>query len=226
MWESIWESLPFLLQGMTINVLLLLGIIAVGITAGLGVAMLQVYGHWALSGVAIGYAWFFRGVPELVLLMLVYFGLNQFGIRISPFLAAVAALGLRSSAYQSQIFRGAIQAVHPGQSLAARSIGMTKLQMIFRVILPQAVRFSIAPWSNEFTSVFKDTTLAYAIGVIEILRRARYLVARDFALTIPALITVAVIFFVFVSAGNRGLQALETKLYIPGFESKQVSRRA
>lgn len=225
MWETLWEGLPFLLKGVSTNVLLLMGIIAVGITLGLGAAIIQVYGHLVASRIVIGYAWFFRGVPEIVLLMLIYFGLNQFGVKISPFPAAVVALGLRSSAYQSQIFRGAIQAVHPGQALAAQSIGMTKSQTIFRVVLPQALRLCIAPWSNEFTSMFKDTTLAYTIGVVEVLRKARYLVARDFGLAMPAFIVVAVIFLILVSVGNRGLRGLESKFYIPGFERRRVSRR-
>jgi len=174
---------------------------------------------------AIVYEWFFRGIPEIVLLMLVYFGLRQFGVALSPFVAAVIALGLRSSAYQSQIFRGTIQSVGQGQTLAALSLGMTHFGAIRRVVLPQALRFSVPSWSNEFTSALKDTTLAYTIGVVEVLREARYLVAREFELALPAFIVVALLFLVLILIGNWCLQRLDDKLRVPGFEQTSAMGR-
>jgi polar amino acid transport system permease protein len=155
---------------------------------------------------------------ELVLLFLFYFGPSQFGVEISAFLAAVLALGFRSSAYQSQIFRGAIQTISPGQSLAARSLGMSRLGVIRHVILPQALRLSLAGWSNEFSSVLKDTTLAYGIGVVEVMRQARYLTARNFPLALPAFIVVALMFLILTYAGNWGIGLLERRLRVPGLE--------
>jgi len=225
MWIVLWHSIPSLLQGMLINIELLLCLILAGLALGIGVALIQVYGPRMLVGIAVGYGWFFRGVPEIVLLMLIYFGLRQFGVKLSPFFAAVVALGLRSSAYQSQIFRGAMQALDRGQTLAALSLGMTKLQIIRCVILPQALRLSMPPWSNEFTGVFKDTTLAYTIGVVEVLRKARYVVTREFGLALPAFILVALLFLVLVYTGNRGLGALENRFRIPGFEGKLSGRK-
>jgi len=208
-----------------INVEILLGLITLGFVVGMLVALLQVYGHRYLRRTMVAYEWFFRGVPEIVLLMLAYYGLRQFGVKITPFYAAVLGLGLRSSAYQSQIFRGAVQAVGSGQMMAALSVGMTRWQAVRSVILPQALRLSIPPWSNEFSSVLKDTTLAYAIGVIEIMRKARFLIARDYRLAMPAFILVALFFFVLTYAGNWGLGVLERRLRIPGFEAKGVQER-
>jgi polar amino acid transport system permease protein len=102
---------------------------------------------------------------------------------------------------------------------AARSIGMSKFQAIWHIILPQALRRSIPPWSNEYSSVVKDTSLAYAVGVIELVREGRYIIVRTFE---PMLIyiTIAVIYFVLTYAGNRSLGYLEERLEIPGFETR------
>jgi polar amino acid transport system permease protein len=218
--------LPVLLRGIAVNLELLVGLIALGLVAGILVALMEVYAPRPLAAIAVGYEWFFRGVPELVLLFLFYFGLSQFGIKISAFFAAVLALGFRSSAYQSQIFRGAIQSVSAGQWLAARSLGMGKLRSVIHIILPQALRLSIPPWSNEFSSVLKDTTLAYGIGVVEVLRQARYLNARNFRLAMPAYITVALLFLLLTYLGNWSLGRLERRLRIPGMEKREGGERA
>jgi len=154
-----------------------------------------------------------------VLLFLFFFGSPYFGFNLSPFLSAVLALGFRSSAYQSQIFRGAIQSVDEGQMMAARSLGMSKIQTIRCIILPQAIRLAIPPWSNEYSSVLKDTSLAYAVGVVELVREGRYIIVRTFE---PMLvyITIALLYFVLTYAGNKLLALLEKKLTIPGYESK------
>lgn len=135
------------------------------------------------------------------------------------------ALGFRSSGYQSQIFRGAIQSIPAGQMMAARSIGMSQLQAISHVILPQALRLAIPAWSNEFSSVMKDTTLAYAIGVNEITRHARYITERYYQLAMPVFLMEALIFLLFTYLGNRSLGFLEQRLALPGFERKGARSR-
>lgn len=205
---------------------LLAGLISLGLVVGILVALIEVYAPRPLAAIAVGYEWFFRGVPELVLLFLFYFGPSQFGVEISAFFAAVLALGFRSSAYQSQIFRGAIRSVGTGQWLAARSLGMGKLRSIIHIILPQALRLSIPPWSNEFSSVLKDTTLAYGIGVVEVLRQARYLNARNFRLAMPAYLTVALFFLILTYLGTWSLGLLERRLRIPGLEKREGGERA
>jgi len=219
-WSQLWPKVPVLLQGLVVNLELLAGLLSLGLVIGVAVALVEVYAPRPVRALALAYEWFFRGVPELVLLFLFYFGPSQFGVDISAFLAAVLALGFRSSAYQSQIFRGAIQAISPGQSLAARSLGMSRLGVIRHVILPQALRLSLAGWSNEFSSVLKDTTLAYGIGVVEVMRQARYLTARNFPLALPAFIVVALMFLILTYAGNWGIGLLERRLRVPGLEAR------
>ena len=224
-WNTLVQGVPTLLSGLWVNVQILLGLIALGFVLGILIALVQVYSPKVPAALAVGYEWFFRGVPEMVLLLLIYFGLRQFHVPITPFIAAVIALGLRSSAYQSQIFRGAIQAVGERQMQAALSIGMTRLQAIRYVILPQALRLSIPPWSNEFSSVLKDTTLASAIGVIEVFRKARFIVGRNYALALPAFMLVALFFLVLTYLGNWLLGVLERRYRIPGFEMRGAGER-
>ncbi|MCR4392241.1 MAG: amino acid ABC transporter permease [Candidatus Acetothermia bacterium] len=220
-WIQVGYALPVLLRGLLVNLELLLGLLAIGLVVGMAVALVEVYAPRPVAAVAVAYEWFFRGVPELVLLFLFYFGPDQFGVQISAFTAAVLALGFRSSAYQSQIFRGAIQAIPAGQMLAARSLGMGRLRAIWHVVLPQALRLSLAGWSNEFSSVLKDTTLAYGIGVVEVMRQARYLTARNFRLALPAFIAVALLFLILTYVGNWTIGLMERRLRIPGLEARR-----
>ncbi len=198
---------------------LTLALLVLGILVGIPLALGQVYGGRGVGILSSTYERFFRSIPALVLLFLFFFGSSGLGLNLSPFVAAALALGCRSSAYQSQIFRGAIQSIRQGQMIAARSLGMSKFQAIWHIILPQALRRSIPPWSNEYSSVVKDTSLAYAVGVIELVREGRYIIVRTFE---PMLIyiTIAVIYFVLTYAGNRSLGYLEERLEIPGFETK------
>lgn len=192
-----------------------------GFILGVVIALLEVYGPRPLKVLAAGYAWIFRSIPEILLLLLMWFGPAQFGLRISPFLAAVLALGLRSSAYQAEIFRGALQSIPLGQALAARALGLSRLQAIRYVLLPQALRLSLAGWGNEFAVVLKDTTLAYAIGVVEVMRQARYIGSREFPLTLPAYVLVAFLFLVVTYTGLFLIGNAEKKLRIPGLEARR-----
>ncbi len=210
-------------MGLLVNVELLLGLIALGFVVGLVMALVEVYAPRPLAFGATVYSWFLRGVPELVLLFLFFFGPEQFGIRVSAFLAAVLALGLRSSAYQAQIFRGALQSIPHGQMLAARALGMSRLQAISHVILPQALRLSLAGWSNEFSSVLKDTSLASAIGLVEVMRRAGRITKdpRNLPLFLPTLFLVACMFLVLTYAGNAMIGLAEKRLRVPGLEMRR-----
>lgn len=207
-----------LLRGILINIELLFALLIVGLMVGTLVALLQVYGGRFLGTLASAYAWVFRSIPAIVLLFLFYFGPSEFGANIPPFVAATLALGLRSSAYQSQIFRGALQAIPHGQMLAARSMGMSRISAVYLIVIPQALRISIAGWSNEFSSVVKDTTLAYVVGLTEVLRRVRIITDRHYDLAMLAYLTVALMFLALTYAGNHALGWLEKRLRIPGLQ--------
>ncbi len=133
------------------------------------------------------------------------------------FLAVSLALGLCSSGYQSQVFRGALESVGSGQMDAARSLGMTRLQAIRFVIAPQALRFALPSWANELATMIKDTSLAFVVGVAELMRRADYVRAATYDPLIPFLL-VAGIYFVVVFPITRiaGTWGREKKRLVVG----------
>jgi len=213
----IYQVLPYLLKGSIVTIKLIAGALGLGFVIGIFMAVEQVYGSKPISKIASLYIWFFRGVPILVLLFLFYFGLfSLLGLNLSAFTAAILVLGLRSAAYQSQIFRGSIQSLGEGQMLAARSLGMKKSEAILHIILPQALRISIPGWSNEYATILKDSAVTYAIGVVEILTRASFIATKNFK-TMPIYLTCAVIFIILTYGGVKILDLLKNKVRIPGY---------
>lgn len=218
-WEIVWNHMPYLLEGLAIAVQLLVALLALGLVLGLAIALMEVYGHWSCRLAGMVFERVFRGIPAVVLLLLFYYGVTDF-IEMSSFAAAVFALGLRSTAYQSQIFRGAIQSVPQGQMMAARAMGMSKLKAVAYIVLPQALRHSIGPWTNEFSSELKATSLAYVIGVVELTRQAKYIISSTQGNILFVFAVVALLYFVVNRAGNWALYRLEGRLAVPGFERR------
>ncbi len=204
--------MPSLLSGTLVTIELTIYFLALGFLLGILLALGRVYGPLYLQLlVIIPFERLFRAIPALVLLFLFYFGSSFFHINISAFMAAILAMGLRSAAYQSEIFRGAIQTIGKDQMKAARSLGMNTLQSIRYVILPQALRLSLPSWANEYAVVLKDTSLAYAGGVTELLRQGRYIVARTFGNALLVYTVCALIYFILVFIGNQFLRFLVMK---------------
>lgn len=215
----IYQSLPYLLKGSLITIGLVAGALFLGFIIGIPMAVGQVYGSRFIANLISFYVWFFRGLPVLVLLFLFYFGLfDVLGLDLSAFAAGILVLGLRSAAYQSQIFRGGILSVNEGQMLAARSLGMSKIQAIWDIILPQALRISIPGWSNEYAIILKDSAVTFAIGVMEILTRGNFIATRTYK-PMPVFLTCAVIFLILTYGGVKLISLLEEKVRIPGYSS-------
>jgi len=214
---AVINALPYMLQGAFITVAVVIGAMAVGLFLGIPFAVGQVYGGRGLRRLIGIYAWFFRGIPLLVLLFLFYFGLcSLLDINLSAFTVAVIVLGLISAAYQSQIFRGAILSLPEGQLRAARALGMSDGSAIAFIILPQALRLAIPAWSNEYSIVLKDSAVTYALGVAEIMARTHFVATRTYQ-HLPLYIAAGVVYLVLTYAGIRGLRALEEKVRIPGY---------
>jgi len=184
-----------------------------GLLLGLIFAIIYVYGGKVLTRIMSIYSTVMRGIPPIVLLFVLYFIMSG-NINLSPFWAGSISLGIISSAYQMEIIRGAILSVSGGQMMAARAIGMSKWQAIRFVVLPQTLRLAIPPWSNEAAIVIKDSSLVYALGVPEILRRAQ-LISASTQQPFLAYITAALIYFGLVFIANRLLGRLENRLRIP-----------
>ena len=216
---SLITAVPQLMDGLSNTILLTLFSLILGSTFGVTLAIGRSYGGRLLGFIINIYEKVLRGIPLLVIFFLIYFGLTEIGIDLDPFPAAILGLGLRSAAYQAQIYRGAINSIPEGQTLAAYSIGMSRLKTIRYIIIPQMFRLSIPGWSNELTIVLKDTSIAFSIGVIELMRQGRYIYALDYNLVLPVLLLIALIYFVIVFSINKGLGYLEKKYRILGFQT-------
>jgi polar amino acid transport system permease protein len=219
MFESmlyILTNVPLLMKGVLIAVEITVCSVALGMVIGIFVAFLKIYGSKPTKKLVGIYEWIFRGIPQLVLLFIVYFGLPTIGLNFGPFLSVVIGLGLCSSAYQAQIYRGAILSIGSEQMEAGLSLGMTKFQTLFTIILPQAVRLSLPGFTNEFTIVLKDSPLAYAVGIAEILKYGRDLIVTSFK-PFEIYFACAIIYFVLFQIFFYLFRYIASKFEVPGF---------
>jgi polar amino acid transport system substrate-binding protein len=151
-----------------VTVLLSLGAMVIAVTLGLALAVGQSQGAAGLRALCTVYVEFFRGTPVLVQLLFLYFGLPRLGLAMPGWLTALVGLGLNYAAYESQVYRAALEAIPRGQFEAASSLGMSPVLAFRRIILPQALRIALPPMTNDFVSLFKDTSVAFAISVWEL----------------------------------------------------------
>ena len=160
---------PDILRGFGLTVAMSVLTVVIGIPLGLGIAILRLYRFRLLNLLIILYIDFFRSIPQLVLIVLVYFALPYFSIVIAPFWAVVLALSVVLSAFAEEIFWASINSVPKGQWEAGRSTGLGFGQVLFSVILPQVTRMSIPPLTNRAIGISKGTTLGSVIAVPELL---------------------------------------------------------
>jgi polar amino acid transport system permease protein len=170
---DVWQQLIILLEGVPLTLSISIVSFFIGMAVGLPLAFIRVY-EKEVSFVVDAYEKIFRGVPEIVLLLLFYFGIGSyfpstFG---NAFFVAAFVLGLRSGANQSQIFRGAIRGVGDEQMVAGMSIGLSKWRAIWHIMVPQVFNFSTAGLGSEYALLIKDSAYVYAIGLAELMKRA------------------------------------------------------
>jgi len=163
------DYFTILLKGAGLTVLITIASMMLAMLIGLPIATLRLYAPLPLRWLAIGYVEFFRGIPVLLLLLFLYFGLPPLtGIHLSPLMAAIIGFGLNYAAYEAEIYRGGIQSIPVGQWEAAASLGMSPLLTFRRIVFPQSVRVILPPMTNDFIALFKDTSVASVISVIEL----------------------------------------------------------
>ncbi|NCW28338.1 MAG: amino acid ABC transporter permease, partial [Verrucomicrobia bacterium] len=160
----------------------------------------------------------FRGIPVLVLLFMVYFGLPSLGLKVSPLLAMVLSLGLIASAYLAEVFRGALDSVDGLEILAAEAMGLSRWQVFLHIELPQMFRFAIPGMVNEFTSILKYSPFAYTVGIPEITKQAMNLTATTLR-GIEIYLAVGILYFAIYRILLVGVQWLERRYQIPGMET-------
>lgn len=153
---------------------------AIGMALAIVTALARLSPFKPLIWLARAYVSFIRGTPLLVQLFIIFYGLPNLGVTLEPFPAAVIGFSLSVGAYGSEIVRAAILSIPKGQWEAAYSIGMTYVQALRRIILPQAARVSLPPWANSFISLVKDTSLAAVILVPEMFRKAQEIAAANY----------------------------------------------
>ncbi|MGB9758099.1 MAG: amino acid ABC transporter permease [Candidatus Bipolaricaulaceae bacterium] len=213
-----WSWLPKLAQGLLLTLELTGLSMALGAVLGLILAILRIYGRGPLYPaylLASGYVHLFRGTPLLVQLMTIYYALPTVGVRFSPFVAGILALTLNTAAYQAEYFRGAIQSVRAGQMQAALALGLSRLQAIRHVVLPQALRLVIPPWSNELIYMVKGSAVVYLIGVLELMGQAKNIAARTFR-NFEVYIVVALFYLALIFLLTLILRWVERRTRIPG----------
>lgn len=173
----------------------------IGFILGISLALMRVYGAKELAWFSSGYEKLFRGIPLIVLIYVFAFGLPDIFWYIDPLElrlgSVVLALSLRSAAYQSQIFRGAILSVTPGQTEAARALGMRGSQAFRHIVMPQALRLAVPSWSNEYAVVIKDSSFASAIGIIEMTQSAYFVSINFQEIWALSYLILAILYFLF-----------------------------
>ena len=177
---------PIILRAMRQTLQIAALAMVLGVVLGVVLAVMRVSRNPIVSGLAGVYVWFWRATPVVLQLLIMYFGLRQlieddlFRDNWTRWRAAVITFGLNEAAYMAEIVRGGILSVESGQMDAAKSLGMTNLQAMRRVILPQAMRVVVPPTGNELIAMLKNTSVAFAIGVVELMNAAKIQAAQSF----------------------------------------------
>jgi L-cystine transport system permease protein len=178
--ELAWESLPFLLQGVPVTILLAVIGMLVGLVLGFFIALARGSSRTVLRLPSRLYISFMRSTPIIVFLFLIYYGLPIIGIKLTAFLAASIAFGLNSAAYIAEIYRAALNSVDNGQWEAAKALNIGYWKALRLIILPQAIRIAIPPLANVFLSIMLSTSLAAIITVPELFQKAQIVAGRTF----------------------------------------------
>lgn len=219
----IWSRLPFLFgfglqNGFLMGAALTIFICLVAILASTFLALIAAFGRLSKHGLAFGvstfYTSFFRGTPLLLQILLIYLGLPQVGIVITPIPAAIIALALCYGAYSAEIFRAGILGVPAGQREAARALGLREGRIMHLIVLPQAMKLIVPPLGNQFIAMLKDSSLVSILGAWELMYMARTHGRAEFKY-IEMLITAAMIYWL-MSMLFESMQARLEKHYRKG----------
>jgi polar amino acid transport system permease protein len=236
-WSVVWHYLfnPLIRRGVVATIEITVLAMVIGVILGIVLAMMRLSKNPVTSWVSWAYIWFFRGTPVLVQLIF-WFNVNllvktisvgvPFGPAfaswkvndlISPFVAAVLALGLNEAAYMAEIVRAGFLSVDEGQTEAAHALGMTRIRTLLRIVLPQGMRVIVPPTGNETISMLKTSSLASVISVIELLRAAESISSRNLE-TIPLLLAASIWYIAMTSILTAG------QFYVERYYARGASR--
>ena len=215
--EPIGNNAEHFAAGAKVTVLLTLASGAAGLLLGLVAALGKLSSVAPLRWLATGYIWIMRGTPLLVQVLFVYFALPTLvpWLQMSDFTSACIALGLNVGAYNAEAIRSGLQAVPRGQVEAARSLGMGRWFTFIDITCPQALKISLPPLVNNVVSLLKDSSLAYAIGVVELTNTGNRIQAATFQ-PVATLAATATIYLVLTTALTQVTNAVERRFDIEG----------
>ncbi len=218
------KYMPFLLEGALVTVQLALVSMAAGIFLGICVALGRLSTIRAVRWPLSIYVEVWRDVPLIVQLLVIYFTLPQIGLSLPAFAAGCLGLSLNIGAYLSEVFRAAIISVDPGQKDGGISIGMSRLLVYRRIILPQAFRVALPTMGGYFISLLKDTALVSYIAVNELLRNGTIIISNTFK-SMEVYLMVAIVYFILSFAASVLVTRLEQWL-TPGYLRRSSYHRS
>lgn len=191
---DIFASMPFLWRGLFVTIEVSVLVIIISLTGGLTLGVAVTYGPLPARIAIRLFSDVIRGIPILVLIFAVYYGLPVAGLNLNNFVSAIIALALFSTAQIIEIARGALQSIHHGQTEAAKAIGLTFVQRLTNVIFPQALRRFLPPWINSVTDVVKGSALVSLVGVVDLMLSIQQVIGRTYE-PMPLYVLGALIYF-------------------------------
>jgi len=205
-------------KGFILTVQVTLFGVIIGLVLGILLAIGDLYGGKIPSTIIKFYVEFFRGSPLIVQLFIFYFSIpTMLNMLIDKFTVALIVFALNSAAYQKGYIKGAMESVYEDQMTASLSLGLSKAQAIRYVVLPQALRIVIPPWSNEFCSLTKSTSALLVIGVMDLTNVGKTIAAWTWRV-LETYAFIALIYLLWISVVLKILDILYNKVKIPGIE--------
>ena len=205
----ILEIMPQVLEGLKVTLEIFALTLILSIPLGIVVAVMRTSKSLILREISGVYVLIMRGTPLLLQIIVIFFGLSIVGITFDRFPAAILAFSLNYAAYFGEIFRSGIMSIDDGQVEGAQVLGLSSKNIFFRIILPQAFKRVIPPVANEITTLVKDTSLVYVLGLDEMLKIGKMAANRDVSL-MPLLI-VGVVYLIVIAIFSQGLKKIEEK---------------
>jgi polar amino acid transport system permease protein len=216
---SFLQILKLLATGAGYTILVTIVCSATGMVTGLTVAILYRLRRRTLNVFLGAFTFVFRGIPVLVLLFIVFFGLPGIGVGVPPLISMMLSLGLITGAYLGEVFRGALDSVDVNEIMAAEAMGMTRMQTLFYIEIPQMLRFSVPGMINEFTTVLKYSPFAYTVGIPEVMKQAMALSAITLR-GVEIYLAVGLIYFAIYKALVTLIFAPEQPYRVPGLAER------
>lgn len=210
------ELITSLNRGLMMSIALIIPSVIGGVLIGILAGVVRTFGNPFVRKTADAYAAIFRGTPLVVQLFVLYFGLPNVGIYLSPYVAAVVGFTLCSGAYQSEYIRGALLSIKRGQYFGAQALGFTTFQAIFWIIVPQAIRRAIHGCGNEIIYLIKYSSLAFIVTCIELTGEGKTIATEYFRFT-EVFTIIGLYYLALVTVAIFILKKIEQRLYVPGF---------